>query len=197
MEVLDTEKLLQLQSKQIEKEQREVAERLRIIAKRVDHLERAFRKEERPLVEADYERQKAEDKEAHVAAIKAARQVAREKHAIDLDLKKRLGRMMPDYLQARSVVESKRADEFAQRKAEAEKKMAEEKAKYKKKVLAERAAEKKRRAEEEARRAEEERVAAGEFGGISSRFSAASDARDTLPHSQSRRRSRGTGEGSS
>ncbi len=162
MEVLDTEKLLQLQSKQIEKEQREVAERLRIIAKRVDHLERAFRKEERPLIEADYDLQKAEDLKAHVAAFNLARQAAKEKHAIDLDLKKRLGRMMSDYLQARSVVESKRADEFTKRKADTEKKLAEEKAKLRKRVLAERAAEKKRAAEEEARRAEEEALAAGE-----------------------------------
>lgn len=152
-----------MQSKQIEKEQREIAERLRIIAKRVDHVERAFRKEERPLVEADYDQQKAEDIEAHVAAVNVARQAAKEKHAIDLDLKQRLGRMMPDYLQARSVVESRRADEFATRKADTEKKLAEEKAKLRKRVLLERAAEKKRLAEEEAKRAEEERLAAGEM----------------------------------
>lgn len=161
MEVLDTDKLLQLQSKQIEKEQREIAERLRILAKRVDHFERAMRKEERPLIEGDYEQQKAEDREAHIAAIKAAREAAREKHAIDLDLKRRLGRMMPDYLEARQAVESRRADEFAARKAEAEKKIAEEKAKLRKRVLAERAAEKKRAAEEKKRRAAEEKAAEG------------------------------------
>lgn len=159
MDGLDTDHLLQLQAKQIEKEQKEVAERTRIIAKRVDHLERALRREERPLIEADYERQKEADREAHHASIKAAQQAATERHQHDLALKQRLGRMMDDYARARQLVESKRAEEFAAKRAAAEKKIAQEKEKLKKRVLAERAAEEKRRKEEDAQREREEREA--------------------------------------
>lgn len=145
---LDTDKLLQLQSKQIEKEQKDVAERVRIISKRVDHLERAFRKEERPLLAQDYERQKQADKVAHAAAVKAAQQAAVEKHQLDLALKQRLGRMVNDYQRVKDVIESARKEEFAQRKKEADRKITEEKKAYREKVLKERA-EKKRQEEQE------------------------------------------------
>ncbi|KAJ9124488.1 hypothetical protein QFC24_003279 [Naganishia onofrii] len=154
-ENIDTETLLAMQSQQIEKEQKTIAERTRIIAKRVDHIERALRKEEIPLIEADYEKQKSADREAHRKQIEAERQAAMEKHQHDLELKKRLGRMMADYQVVRNLVESKRADEFAAKRAAAEKKIAEEKAKLKKKVLAERAA-KRKQEEEERKRIEEE-----------------------------------------
>ncbi|KAJ9097560.1 hypothetical protein QFC19_006734 [Naganishia cerealis] len=166
-EKIDTETLLAMQSQQIEKEQKTIAERTRIIAKRVDHLERALRKEEIPLIQADYEKQKAADREAHKKQIEAERQALLEKHQHDVELKKRLGRMMADYQVVRNIVEAKRADEFAAKRAAAEKKITEEKAKLKKKVLAERAAKKKleeeerKRIEEEERR-EAERIAAEE-----------------------------------
>jgi translation initiation factor 3 subunit A len=160
-ENMDTETLLAMQSQQIEKEQKTIAERTRIIAKRVDHLERAFRKEEIPLIEADYEKQKSADREAHKRQIEVERQAALEKHQENLALKKRLGRMMADYQAVRNIVEAKRADEFAAKRAAAEKKIAEEKAKLKKKVLAERAAKKKAEEAERKRIEEEERQEAG------------------------------------
>jgi translation initiation factor 3 subunit A len=164
VEDLDTEKLLQLQSAQIAKEQKNIAERMRIISKRVDHLERAFRKEERPLLEDDYEKQKQADKDAHKAAIKAAQQAALEKHHLDLALKERLSRMLGDYQSAKQIIESARQEEFAQRKAEADKKIAEEKKAYRAQVLKERA--ERRRKEEQERQAREqaEREEEGEFG---------------------------------
>ena len=160
-ENIDTETLLAMQSQQIEKEQKTIAERTRIIAKRVDHIERALRKEEIPLIEADYEKQKSADREAHRKQIEAERQAAMEKHQHDLELKKRLGRMMADYQVVRNLVESKRADEFAAKRAAAEKKITEEKAKLKKKVLAERAAKRKQEEEERKRIEEEEKREAG------------------------------------
>ena len=42
---LNRDNLVKLQVQQIEKEKKDQNERLRIIAKRLDHLERAFRKE--------------------------------------------------------------------------------------------------------------------------------------------------------
>jgi len=55
MENLNTDDLMKLQVEQLEKEKRDLNQRLRIVAKRVDHLERACRKEERPLLGQDYE----------------------------------------------------------------------------------------------------------------------------------------------
>lgn len=113
------------------------------------------------MIEADYEKQKSADREAHKRQIEAERQAALEKHENDLALKKRLGRMMADYQAVRNIVEAKRADEFAAKRAAAEKKIAEEKAKLKKKVLAERAAKKKQEEEDRKRIEEEERREAG------------------------------------
>ncbi|KAL7422773.1 eukaryotic translation initiation factor 3 subunit A [Cryptotrichosporon argae] len=161
---LDTSKIVALQVEHVAKEKRELSERLRIIGKRVDHLERAFRKEERPLLAQDYERQKEDDKKAHEQAQKAARELAIRQQADAKQLKARLARMMPDYLEARASVEATQQQEFEQARLAAQKKIAEEKEKFKADVLAKRRAERERceraRAEEEERRRAEEEEAA-------------------------------------
>ena len=91
---LNKDNLVQLQVKQIEKEKKDQSERLRILAKRLDHTERAYRKEERPLLALDYQQQQAEDKAAHALAQKARLEAARLQHKEDLETKKRLGRML-------------------------------------------------------------------------------------------------------
>ena len=55
---------MEIQVAQLEKEKKEVNERLRVVAKRIDHLERAYRKDERPLLSIDYERQREEERKA-------------------------------------------------------------------------------------------------------------------------------------
>jgi translation initiation factor 3 subunit A len=156
---LDTEKLVQLQVEQIEKEKKELAERLRVIHRRMDHLERAYRREETPLIAADYERQKEEDKAYHSAARTTLIETTKAKHAADLELKKRLQRIMPDYIELRKVIEGKRKEEMEARKRRADEQIEEEKQKrreqaYRDKAEAERAAEEERqRAAEEAERA--------------------------------------------
>lgn len=142
------------------KEKSQLNERLRIVAKRVDHLERAFRKEERPLLAADYDRQKVADREAHDAANAAARDAAIAQQKAAIELKTRLGRMMPDYVVAREQVESQRKEEFERSRKAAEKKIQEEKQKFKDEVVRRRqqereARERRRAEEEEAERAEE------------------------------------------
>src|SRR5258708_686510 len=52
---------MRLQVEQLEKEKREREARLRVIAKRIDHVERAYRQEERPLLVKDYELQQASE----------------------------------------------------------------------------------------------------------------------------------------
>ena len=53
---------MRLQVEQLEKEKKDHNERLRIAAKRIDHVERAYRKEERPLLAQDYADQQAADR---------------------------------------------------------------------------------------------------------------------------------------
>ncbi|EJD40818.1 hypothetical protein AURDEDRAFT_115692 [Auricularia subglabra TFB-10046 SS5] len=153
---LDTTKLLQLQVEQIDKEKRELTERLRIVSKRVDHWERALRREELPLLKKDFERQQEEDRKTHELRTKAALEAAKEHHAQELETKKRLLRMMDDYNAARSVFAGRRGEEYARRKEEARRKIEEEKAKRKKAVLKQRDEERKRKEEEERIRREEE-----------------------------------------
>ncbi|KAK4688818.1 translation initiation factor 3 subunit A, partial [Tremellales sp. Uapishka_1] len=160
IEELDTSKLVTLQVEQVAKEKRELNERLRIVSKRVDHLERAFRKEERPLLVADYERQKKEDKVDHERSNVAAKEQAIHDQKTRLEAKTRLSRMMPDYLVAREKVESQQKAEFESARKSAAKKIEEEKAKFKAGVVARRKEERQRREAEEAQREEEDRLAA-------------------------------------
>ncbi|CAG8551320.1 13494_t:CDS:2 [Acaulospora morrowiae] len=158
LENLDTDRLVQLQVEQLEKEKRELNERLRAISKRMDHLERAYRKEEIPLLEKDYERQRKADKAYHEAARKLQLETAAAKHAEDLKLKERLKRILPDYLKYRSEIENKRSEEFEDRRRAAQAKIEEEKEKRRQLYRAKKEEERKRKeAEEDARlRAEDE-----------------------------------------
>ncbi|KAJ7661710.1 hypothetical protein B0H17DRAFT_1337152 [Mycena rosella] len=136
---LDTEGLIGMQVAQLEKEKKELAERLRIVAKRVDHIERARRPET-------------------FTAVQTARATAaRTAHETDLETKARLARMLPAYEARRGVVLARKGEEYAKKKDAAARKVEEEKAKRRKAIMAERDAEK--RAIEEAERREREREA--------------------------------------
>ena len=108
MENLSTDNLMRLQVEQLEKEKKEINEKMRIVNKRMDHIERAYRKEERPLLVKDYEVQQANDKAAHEAAQKARIETARLTHQQDLETKKRLLRIMDDWKNYRDTVIGKR-----------------------------------------------------------------------------------------
>ncbi|KAF8202095.1 hypothetical protein K438DRAFT_1965545 [Mycena galopus ATCC 62051] len=122
---LDTEGLIGMQVAQLEKEKEELNKSLRIVAKRVDHIERANRKEERPLLALDYEQ--VADRATFVA----------------------LQRMVGEYEKRRGEVIKKQGKEYAKRKDTAGRKIEEEKAKRRKAVAAKR--EEERKAVEEAK----------------------------------------------
>jgi translation initiation factor 3 subunit A len=145
-----------MQVAQLEKEKKELNERLRIVAKRVDHIERAYRKEERPLLGQDYDQQQSTARETFAAIQTARKESARVAHEEDLETKKRLARMMSDYEARRAVVLAKKGEEYAKKKDAASRKIEEEKAKRKKAVLAKR--EEERKAIEEAKRKEQEKI---------------------------------------
>lgn len=150
---MDTTKLIQLQVSQIDREKKELTDKQRIISKRVDHLERALRKAELPLLAEDYERQKADDKAAHEAAAAATIATAEQTHRESVETKKRLARMMDDYNAHRRAIAGQREEELQKKKAEMKVKIDAEKAKRRAKVLKEREDE---RLAEEARKQEEE-----------------------------------------
>jgi hypothetical protein len=147
---------MRLQVEQLEKEKKELTERVRVAAKRLDHIERAYRKEERPLLASDYEKQQAEDKAAHEIAQKSRIESAKLAHQQDLETKKRLLRIMTDWKAYRETIINKRGDEFAKRKAAAQKKIDEEKAKKRAAVFKQREEERLRLEEEERIRREQE-----------------------------------------
>lgn len=151
MENLSTDNLMRLQVEQLEKEKKELNEKMRIVSKRLDHIERAYRKEERPLLAQDYEVQQTNDQAAHEAAQKARLETARLAHDQDVETKKRLVRVVDDWKAYRVLVGGKRSEEYARRQAQAQKKIEEEKAKRRAAVF-------KQREEERLRREEEERI---------------------------------------
>lgn len=154
-----------IQVARLEKEKKELDKRLRSVAKRVDHIERAYRKEERPLLAQDYKQQQENDRETFNAIQAARKDAAKLAHVEDLTAKKRLARMMDDYQKRREAIIAKKGEEFAKKKDAAQRKIEEEKVKRRKAILQEREEERKRIEDEErARKAqeeEEERLAAG------------------------------------
>jgi len=158
IETMDTAQLRRMQVEQMEKEQKQLVEKLRIIAKRIDHTERAFRKEEITLLHKDYELQQKRDRELFDQTRTQRLEDARNAHAADLDLKKRLLPKMKDFeeFKQKKLAASSSAYEAAVKKANA--KIAEEKKKrieeYERAREEER--ERARREEEERQRAEEE-----------------------------------------
>ncbi|KAI8815455.1 hypothetical protein BJ742DRAFT_783624 [Cladochytrium replicatum] len=168
-------KVLEEQAKKIQQEKIEQQNKLKTIAKKMDHTERAYRKEEIPLLSKDYEDQKKIDKAFHSNLHGQQVEAARIAHTKAVEMKKRMQRMLVDYDKVRLDLEGKRKEEFAALQAEAAEKIqvakaariAEVRAKEAARLLAERKAEEDRiRREGEARieaerkaREEEERAA--------------------------------------
>ena len=159
---------MQLQVEQMDKERRELNERMRIIAKRMDHIERAFRKAEIPLIIEDYARQQTEDKVAFYATSQGALDAARQAYKERLDAKQRLARIMPDYETYADKISQTRQHDYSSRSKDAVARIAEEKLQRRTAVLKQREAlarekeddERRRRAQEE----EEERIEQGMIG---------------------------------
>ncbi|KAA1473327.1 hypothetical protein DENSPDRAFT_872737 [Dentipellis sp. KUC8613] len=156
MENLNTDNLMRLQVEQLEKEKKEREERLRVITKRIDHIERAYRKEERPLLAKDYEQQQASDRKIFEVTQTARIEGARLAHQQDLETKQRLSRMMSEYEARKALIIQKRGADFEKKRQAALSKIEQEKAKRRAAVLKEREEERRQREEEERIRREQE-----------------------------------------
>jgi translation initiation factor 3 subunit A len=151
---LDSGRIRAMKLAALEKEKNQLGEQLRIAGKRIDHLERAYRKEEVKHLKEDYERQMKEDEIAYEKAKAEELREAEQKHKEDVALKHRLSRLVPTYQQFVTDVKQNRRAEFEKRSRIAQKELEQKKAKRVQEIKEQRAKEK--REQEEAERLERE-----------------------------------------
>ena len=156
IEDLDSDRLRMLRIEQLAKEKHELNNSLRITGKRIDHLERAFRKEEIKLLPKDYEAQRERDLASYEKARIETLKEAERKHKEDVALKHRLSRLVPEYERFRHDLQERRHDEFERRRRNADRELENAIQKRKKEARDVRARAKREAEEAERRRREEE-----------------------------------------
>ncbi|KAJ5503617.1 Eukaryotic translation initiation factor 3 subunit EifCa [Penicillium fimorum] len=156
LDELDANRLRAMKLAQLEKEKNELNDRIRTTAKRIDHLERAFRREELKHIAADYDEQKKVDLELYEKQNAENLRESKEKHVEAVALKHRLGRLVPHFSNFRREVSEKRHEEFEKRRKAAEREFEAKKKQRVKEVQERRRREKQEREEEEARQKEEQ-----------------------------------------
>ncbi|XP_037638473.1 eukaryotic translation initiation factor 3 subunit A isoform X3 [Sebastes umbrosus] len=139
LEELDPDFIMAKQVEQLEKEKKELQERLKNQEKKIDYFERAKRLEEIPLIKQAYEEQRIKDmelwelqEEERISNMKVEREKA-------LEHKKRMSRMMEDkenflskITAARSFIYEEKLKAFQERFVEERKKRLEERKKQRK-----------------------------------------------------------------
>ncbi|KAL4792978.1 hypothetical protein BDV19DRAFT_367423 [Aspergillus venezuelensis] len=160
LEDLDANRLRAMKLAQLEKEKNELSDRVRTTGKRIDHLERAFRREELKHVQEDYEKQKKADMEIYERQKAEMLAEAEAKHKEAVALKHRLSRLVPQFSTFRKDVSEKRHEEFEKRRKAAEREFEAKKKQRVKEVQERRRRERvERETAERARKEEEERIA--------------------------------------
>ncbi|KAI9747579.1 MAG: eukaryotic translation initiation factor 3 subunit A [Lichina confinis] len=156
---LDSNRLRAMKLAQLEKEKNELGERLRVTGKRIDHLERAFRREEVKHLPADAAAQRERDRAAWTQATEEMRRASKQKHEEDVALKRRLGRLVASYETFRDEVRAKRHEEFESRRKAAERELQKQMDRRRKEARERKERERREReAREQAEREEEERL---------------------------------------
>jgi hypothetical protein len=151
---------MEIQLEQLEQEKKDLQNKMKQTAKRYDHVERAFRKEEIPLLTADYEQQKVRDEERHRELQVKARAHAQAKFELDKEIKSRVLRLMGDYEHMKQKLEQRGSAEFAKAQAALEADMKREKAARRQELQLKKAIARKKLEweEEQERRREEEEI---------------------------------------
>ena len=109
---LDAGRIRAMKLAQLEKEKNELSERMKVTGRRIDHLERAFRREEIGKLPADYEEQKRRDLQEYKESTAEEEKDAKEKHKSDVALMRRLTRLVEPYTVFRDRKQSERRAEF-------------------------------------------------------------------------------------
>jgi translation initiation factor 3 subunit A len=150
---IDSQKIRMIKITAAEKEKNDLSEKLRITAKRIDHLERAFRAEELKHLPEDYDQQRTRDLDEYEKVKSVTLKDAEEKHKEDVALKRRLTRLVESYESFTKEIRNTRAADFEKRRRAAEKEYEEKKAQR----IREHRARKQREREEAAARERAER----------------------------------------
>lgn len=159
LDELDTGRIRMLKLQALEREKNEIGEKLRITGKRIDHLERAYRKEEVKHLADDYAAQRERDFTAHEETKAETLASAEQKHKEEVSLKHRLSRLVPEYEQFKRQITEQRHADFEKRRKAAERELNSQMDKRRREVRERKAVEKRRLEEEERmRRDEEERL---------------------------------------
>ena len=153
---LDTGRIRAIKLQALEKEKTEMGEKIRITGKRIDHLERAYRKEESKHLSEDYDAQRKEDLAAYEKSKAETERAAETKHKEDVALKHRLSRLVPTYETFKRDITNARHADFEKRRKAAERELNQKIDQRRREVREQKAAEKRRAAEEERQRREEE-----------------------------------------
>ncbi|KAI2613075.1 uncharacterized protein GGS25DRAFT_478436 [Hypoxylon fragiforme] len=155
----DSNRLRAMKLAQLEREKNDINEKLRITGKRIDHLERAFRKEEVKKLADDYAKQRERDLAAYEAVKVQTLKESKEKHKESVELKHRLTRLMPHYESFRKSLHDRRRDEFEKRQRDAERELEKQIAARKKEYRERKVREKREREEKERALREAEELA--------------------------------------
>lgn len=159
---LDSNRLRAMKLAQLEREKNDVNERLRITGKRLDHLERAYRKEEAKKLHEDYDKQVEQDRSIYNEVKAQKLKDAEKKHKESVELKHRLSRLVPMFETFRDSLHERRRDEFEKRRRDAERDLEKQINQRKKEVRDRRLREKREREEKERELREAEERAARE-----------------------------------
>ncbi|KAI9702679.1 MAG: eukaryotic translation initiation factor 3 subunit A [Bogoriella megaspora] len=152
---LDTGRIRALKIRALEKEKNDLEKKLEVTGRRIDHLERAFRQEERKHLPDDYAKQRERDLAVYEKKRTEDLQEAETKHKENVALRARVQRLVPIYDSFKKQITAQRAAEFEKRRRQAQKEL-EQKMEARRREIRDRKAREKREQEERERAAREE-----------------------------------------
>lgn len=138
---LDTDKLRVMQIEQLNKDKKDLEEKLRGVAKKSDHLERAYRRFELQALDKEAAAQEDKDVAAYNEFKTTKLTKAKKEHDDAVALKERLGRVLSDYQPFKAIIDEKHAEKVAALRAKARKALEDAKQERINLIRAERAAE--------------------------------------------------------
>lgn len=120
---LDADKLRLMQIEQLNKDKKDLEIKLKALSKKTDHTERAFRRYELQYLEKEADAQKEKDLAAYEEFKKSKTAKAKAEYEKALELKQRLGRILPDYSNFKVKIDAKNKEVLENIKKEAKEKL--------------------------------------------------------------------------